>query len=168
MRWGVRWAFGEPSRRNWTPGYWSGRFTSGSIASFCRTGGRRRVRLHRSSRTTGVAATRAAGGLRCVTPPRFDADLILRADLALFYRVWLGQHRLRRRHSMRRGVVEGPSGSGEAAPRWFMWSPMARFVREQEQSLARTSARLSRVARRANHVTDGVRPMPAGWTRPSA
>ena len=26
----------------------------------------------------------------CVTPPRFDADLVVRADLALFFRVWLG------------------------------------------------------------------------------
>ena len=27
----------------------------------------------------------------CVKPPRFDADLIVRADLAFFFRVWLGR-----------------------------------------------------------------------------
>ena len=51
-------------RRSWTRGCWSGRFTSGSIASCCRNADGCRVRLHRSSRTTSVAAARASRGVR--------------------------------------------------------------------------------------------------------
>jgi hypothetical protein len=66
----------------------------------------------------------------CLKPPGFDSDLILRADLSLLYRVWLG--RVDYDFAVRRGeiVVDGPRDLAHALPQWFMWSPMARFVRE--------------------------------------
>jgi hypothetical protein len=63
-------------------------------------------------------------------PPGFDNDLILRADLSLLYQVWLG--RIDYDAAVRQGgiVVDGPLDLARALPRWFMWSPMAHFVRE--------------------------------------
>ena len=65
----------------------------------------------------------------CVTPPGFDSDLVVRADLEFFYRVWLGQ--IEYDAALRSGgvVVEGSPVQAKQLPRWFMWSPMARFVR---------------------------------------
>ena len=89
-----------------------------------------------------VACYLAKGGLKtlvlerrevsvCVTPPGFDSDLIVRADLALFYRVWLGY--IEYDAALRCGsvVVDGPPALARQLPRWFMWSPMARFIRER-------------------------------------
>ena len=66
--------------------------------------------------------------------------LIVRADLAFFYRVWLGH--IEYDAALRSGgvVVEGPPALAKQLPRWFMWSPMARFVRAH--SLAQTSGAL--------------------------
>ena len=66
----------------------------------------------------------------CVTPPGFDSDLVVRADLALFYRVWLGY--VEYDSALRSGavVVDGSPALAREFPRWLMWSPMSRFVRE--------------------------------------
>ena len=69
----------------------------------------------------------------CVTPPRFDADLVVRADLAFFYRVWLGHVDYDAATRCGAVVVDGPPALARQLPRWFMWSPMARFVRERQQ-----------------------------------
>jgi len=65
----------------------------------------------------------------CLKPPGFDPDLIVRADLRTFYRVWLGY--LDYDAALRGGgiAVDGPPSLARALPRWFLWSPMARFVR---------------------------------------
>jgi len=65
----------------------------------------------------------------CVTPPGFDSDLVVRADLALFYRLWLGY--VDYDAAIRSGavVVDGSPALGRDFPRWLMWSPMSRFVR---------------------------------------
>jgi hypothetical protein len=65
----------------------------------------------------------------CVTPPGFDADLIVRAHLALFYRVWLGH--VEYAAALRCGsvVIDGTRALAKQLPHWLMWSPMARFVR---------------------------------------
>lgn len=75
----------------------------------------------------------------CVTPPGFDADLIVRSDLLAFYRVWLGQ--IDYDAAVRCGavVVDGLPVLAKQLPRWFMWSPMARFVQEHERARAQTS-----------------------------
>jgi DNA-binding HxlR family transcriptional regulator len=72
----------------------------------------------------------------CMTPPGFDSDLVVRADLALFYRLWLGY--LQYDVVLRSGavVVEGPSALAREFPRWLMWSPMSRFVREHSRTTA--------------------------------
>jgi DNA-binding HxlR family transcriptional regulator len=75
----------------------------------------------------------------CVTPPRFEADLIVRTSLAYFLQVWFG--RVDFDTALRCGgvVVEGPPALAKQFPRWLMWSPMARFVREREGRAAPAS-----------------------------
>jgi DNA-binding HxlR family transcriptional regulator len=135
--WGVRWAFGDPRpeeldaallvwkihqriNRDLLP---EGR----TVVEFDFTGkGARRVWLLLDRREVSV----------CVTPPGFDSDVILRADLALFYRLWLGH--LEYHAAIRCGsvVVDGPPALTKQLPQWLMWSPMAPFVRARVHALA--------------------------------
>ena len=87
-------------------------------------GGGRRVWLLLERREVSV----------CATPPRFDADVVVRADLAFFYRLWLGH--IEYDAAIRCGslVVEGIPALTKQLPRWLMWSPMARFVRDRASS----------------------------------
>jgi DNA-binding HxlR family transcriptional regulator/putative sterol carrier protein len=66
----------------------------------------------------------------CLKPPGFAPDLTVRADLKLFYRVWLGY--VDYAAALRSGgiAVEGPPALCRALPTWFLWSPMAKFVKE--------------------------------------
>jgi hypothetical protein len=72
----------------------------------------------------------------CVTPPGYDIDLVVRSDLLLFHRVWFGE--IPYEAAIRSGtvVVEGLPALARQFPRWLLWSPMARFFREQERQPA--------------------------------
>jgi hypothetical protein len=65
----------------------------------------------------------------CLQHPKFDVDLVVTADLELFYRVWLGRVSLD--DAMRRGWmrVDGSPALRGGFARWFAWSPMAPAVR---------------------------------------
>jgi len=128
--WGVRWAFGEPKpeeldpvlllwkmhqrvRRNLLP---PGR----TVVEFDFTGHNgRRLWLVLEPREISV----------CLKPPGFDTDLIVRANLALFHRVWLGY--IDYDAAIRSGeiIMDGPRALTREFPRWFAWSPMAPIVR---------------------------------------
>jgi hypothetical protein len=138
--WGVRWAFGEPRPEELDPGLLVWRIHQRidrerlperrTVVEFDFTGPRgRRVWLVLEPREVSV----------CVTPPRFDADLVVRADLTLFYQVWLGQVGYDAASRCGAVTVDGPPTLAKQLPRWFMWSPMARFAREREHILAQTS-----------------------------
>jgi DNA-binding HxlR family transcriptional regulator len=135
--WGVRWAFGEPTLEEMDAGLlvWKvhQRIAQGllperrTVVEFDFTGPcGRRVWLVLERHDVSV----------CVTPPRFESDLIVHADLALFYRVWFGY--IDYDAALRCGtvVVDGPPSLARQLPRWFMWSPMARFVHEHEARAA--------------------------------
>jgi DNA-binding HxlR family transcriptional regulator len=129
--WGVRWAFHEPRADELDPALllWKvhqrirrdelpGRRTT---VEFDFTGrNARRLWLVLDRRDVSV----------CLKPPGFPSDLVVRADLRLFYRVWLGS--LDWSAAVRGGglSVEGPGALARALPGWFLWSPMAKFVRE--------------------------------------
>jgi DNA-binding HxlR family transcriptional regulator len=128
--WGVRWAFGDPNPEDLDAGLlvWKvhQRIDREAlpdrrvVVEFDFTGPRaRRVWLVLDRRDVSV----------CVTPPGFDTDLIVRADLALFARVWFGY--VAYDAAVRCGdvAVDGPPALAKQLPRWFLWSPMARFVR---------------------------------------
>jgi len=75
----------------------------------------------------------------CVTPPGFDIDLIVRAELLVFHRVWFGQIQWDAAIQSGAVVVEGIPSLAKQFPRWLMWSAMSRFFREHEQHLARAA-----------------------------
>jgi hypothetical protein len=138
--WGVRWAFGEPRPEELDAGLLIWRIHQRinrellperrTVVEFDFTGPRgRRVWLLLEPREVSV----------CVTPPGFDSDLIVRADLAFFYRLWLGH--IDYDAAVRCGgvVVEGIPALVKQLPAWLMWSPMARFVRERVRGLPQTS-----------------------------
>jgi hypothetical protein len=128
--WGARWAFGEPTVQELDPALLLWKIHQ---------------RIHRHllppARTVVEFDLRGPRGRRlwlvlqphevsvCLTPPGYDPDLVVRADVRLLYRVWLGE--VDYAAATRSGglVVEGPRVLVRALPRWFMWSPMAQFVR---------------------------------------
>jgi DNA-binding HxlR family transcriptional regulator len=134
--WGVRWAFGDPRPEELDAALLVWKIhqrinldllpATRTVVEFDFTGhGARRVWLLLDRREASV----------CVSPPGFDSDVIVRADLALFYRLWLGH--LEYDAVLRCGsiVVDGPPSLAKQLPRWLMWSPMARFVRERAHAL---------------------------------
>lgn len=129
--WGVKWAFGEPKPDELDPALlvWKihqsidkGHLPNRRIVVQFDLAGRRARRLWLVLEPREVSV--------CLRPPGFDSDLILRADISLLYQVWLG--RIDYDVAVGRGeiLVEGPRDLTRALPGWFMWSPMARFVRE--------------------------------------
>jgi DNA-binding HxlR family transcriptional regulator len=135
--WGVRWAFGDPKPEELDAGLLVWKIhqrinrellpDTRTVVEFDFTGANgRRVWLLLDRREVSV----------CVTPPGFDSDLIVRADLACFYSVWFG--RIEYDAAIRCGsvVVEGLPALANQLPRWLMWSPMARFVRERERGVS--------------------------------
>jgi len=136
--WGVAWAFDEPRPEELDAGLLIWKVhqridrerlpETRTVVEFDFTGPRgRRVWLLLERREVSV----------CVTPPGFDSDLVVRADLALFYSVWLGQ--MEYKAALRSGglVVEGPRVLVREFPHWLMWSAMAPFVRDRARALAR-------------------------------
>jgi putative sterol carrier protein len=69
----------------------------------------------------------------CLKPPGFDSDLVVKADVANFQRVWLG--RVAFDEALRTGhlTIEGPPALVRAFPRWLLFSPMARFVQAERE-----------------------------------
>ena len=133
--WGVRWAFGDPQPEELDAGLLVWKIHQRinrellpdrrTVVEFDFTGPHaRRVWLLLEPRECSV----------CVTPPGFDSDLIVRTDLALFYRVWLCQVDYAEALRCRELVVDGPPALAKQLPRWFMFSPMARFVRELSET----------------------------------
>ena len=142
--WGVRWAFGDPQPEELDGGLLVWKIHQRihrerlperrTIVEFDFTGPRaRRVWLLLEPREVSV----------CVTPPGFDADLVVRSDLGAFYRVWLGQ--IDYAAALRCGAltVEGPPALARQLPQWFMWSPMARFIRAGAPPLTGVSVPLA-------------------------
>jgi DNA-binding HxlR family transcriptional regulator len=132
--WGVRWAFGEPTLDELDAGLLVWKVhqridreqlpARRTVVEFDFTGPKgRRVWLLLERHEVSV----------CVTPPGFDSDLIVRADLAFFYRVWFGH--VDYDVAIRSGgvTVDGLPALAKQLPRWFQWSPMARFVRDRER-----------------------------------
>ncbi len=66
----------------------------------------------------------------CVTDPGFDIDLEVTADLSVFYQVWLGRLSLAAARRRRDVVVEGSPLLEREFANWFLWSPMAKFVKQ--------------------------------------
>jgi DNA-binding HxlR family transcriptional regulator len=141
--WGVRWAFGDPKPEELDPVVLLWKMhqrirrdrlpSTRTIVEFDFTGTTgRRLWLVLEPREVSV----------CLKPPGFDSDLIVRAEVRDFYRIWL--HEIDYSVALRSGVVviEGPPRLRRDFPQWLMWSPMARHVHaERERRRSRPTRR---------------------------
>jgi DNA-binding HxlR family transcriptional regulator len=128
--WGARWAFGPPRPSELDPIillWWM----------------RRRVALDHISRRRVVVQFDFRGAPQrsywllidrsdvsvCLKHPGFEVDLILTADILMFYQVWLGRvplvEAIRKSHIR----LDGAPADVRAFRNWFTWSPMAETVR---------------------------------------
>ena len=134
-RWGARWAFGDPRPDELDPVLllWRvrrrinfDRLPPGRVVVEFEFAGRRTTRLWLVLKPTEASV--------CVKPPGFDTDIVVKADLATFYDVWLG--RVPYESALRSGRVrlEGPPALARAFPGWLRWSPMAEHVRAGRQA----------------------------------
>ncbi|MFP3944987.1 MAG: winged helix-turn-helix transcriptional regulator [Alphaproteobacteria bacterium] len=130
-RWGVDWAFGPPReeeldpvlllwwmRRRLVPRYLPGRR---AVVEFNFTGARR-GRYWLVVEEDGEASV-------CLHDPRFQIDVLVTADIAAFYEVWLGRMPMRRARDAGLITIEGSPAMEHSFPRWFALSPMAGYVR---------------------------------------
>jgi DNA-binding HxlR family transcriptional regulator len=143
--WGVRWAFGDPKPEELDP-----------VLLLWKMHQRiRRDRLP-PARTTVEFDFRGPAGRRlwlvleprevsvCLKPPGFDPDLIVRAELTDFHRVWLNE--IDYTAALRSGAlrIEGPARLARQLPEWLMWSPMAHHIRAERERLKAQHARRPR------------------------
>lgn len=81
----------------------------------------------------------------CLIDPGFDVDLEVDADLAVFYRVWLGRSDFREALAARDIVIDGSPVLVRAFPSWLQLSPLAPVVRSRG---ARQTAAVAFIATR--------------------
>lgn len=129
--WGARWAFGEPDPTDldpvlllwWMHGrVYRDRLPSQRVVVQFDFGGARTLTAWLVMDPSDVSV--------CLQYPGFDADLLVTADIAAFYRVWLG--RISFAEAIRNGSVQlvGPPALVRAFPSWLALSPVAGVVRE--------------------------------------
>jgi DNA-binding HxlR family transcriptional regulator len=128
--WGARWAFGPPRPTELDPIillWWMRRRISLDRLP------RRRVVIQFDFRRAPLRSYWLVidpGDVSvCLKHPGFDVDVILTADIVLFYQVWLG--RLSLAEAVRKNHVrlDGAPADVRAFPTWFTLSPMAQTVR---------------------------------------
>jgi DNA-binding HxlR family transcriptional regulator len=128
--WGARWAFGDPRPSELDPVlllWWMRRHVHRDrlpdqrvVVQFDFHGAR--------SGTYWLIFNRSDVSL-CLQHPRFEVDLRVVADLAMFYRVWLGREQFGAPLARRQIRLDGVPTLVRAFPRWFAWSPMLKTVR---------------------------------------
>jgi DNA-binding HxlR family transcriptional regulator len=128
--WGARWAFGDPRPTELDPVvllWWMKRRVRHDRLPPRRVVIQFDFRGVRSGRYW-LLLTRTDVSV-CLQHPHFEIDLRLNADIATFYRVWLG--RIPMDEALRGGRVrlDGIPALVRAFPEWFTWSPMAEAVR---------------------------------------
>jgi DNA-binding HxlR family transcriptional regulator len=127
--WGARWAFEEPEEKELDPVllmWWMrGRVSRKNlpaqrvVARFDFTGAKRE--------TFWLVLTKEDVSI-CLTDPGFDLNILITADLAAFFQVWLG--RLSFAQATRQGQIkiDAVPSLAEAFPTWFAYSLAAPVV----------------------------------------
>ncbi|MCW5850075.1 MAG: helix-turn-helix transcriptional regulator [Anaerolineae bacterium] len=133
--WGARWAFGDPEPDDLDPGlllWWMRDGIDGASLP----GGRNVVQFDFQGQRTACywLVIEPDEVSVCLEHPGFAIDLWVTADLAAWYKVWLG--RITLGQAMRDGLVEleGPSNLVRAFPRCLKLSPFSGFVRAAQSS----------------------------------
>ncbi len=135
--WGARWQFGEPRDDELDPEllmWWMHTRLDFSVfpdrrvvLEFAFPQHRRRIWIVNDSSGPSV----------CTVDPGFEIDVVVQADLAVLYEVWLGRTELR--SALRAGTVEmsGPSALVRRMPALLMLSPAAELVIDADRSRSR-------------------------------
>jgi DNA-binding HxlR family transcriptional regulator len=126
--WGAHWAFGEPRTDELDPIvllWWMRRRVCFDRIS------RRRVLQFDFQGLPGSywLVLEPAEASVCLHHPGFGIDLFIRAEIAAFYRLWLGRWTLSQAVDGGLLWLEGSPSDVRGFPRWFHWSPMAKSVR---------------------------------------
>lgn len=130
LTWGAHWAFNEPEEQDLDPDllmWW--------MRDRIRTDDLPQPRVVLQFDFTGASEERywliltAEDVSICLTDPGFDLDLLITADLATFFQIWLG--RVSYFDALRDGrvKVDGIPSLAEALPTWFAYSLTAPTVR---------------------------------------
>jgi DNA-binding HxlR family transcriptional regulator len=128
--WGARWAFGEPQPHELDPGllvWWMHRRMHMDKVPARLTVIEFQFHGERSGRYWLVLKRREASV--CLEHPGFDVELVVSADVAAFYRVFLGRMPFERALRAKLIQLKGMPNLVRAFPDWFAWSPMAEVVR---------------------------------------
>jgi DNA-binding HxlR family transcriptional regulator len=130
--WGAKWAFGDPRPDELDPALLLWRMRRRidlALVPLRRVVIRFDFRGMKRPRPHWLVIEKPEVSL-CLTDPGFDTDLYVGADLAAFYKVWLGRSTWIA--ATREGLIEvdGPPALTRVLPRWLQWSPFAPTVRE--------------------------------------
>lgn len=130
LLWGTAWAFGDPSPKELDPlllMWWiRGRVDRNELPE-------NRVAVQfdfRGARTCTYWLILAREDVTiCLNEPAYDIDLLVEADLASFFKLWLGV--VDYNEAVEKGDIniEGIPQLVRAFPNWFMWSPAREVVR---------------------------------------
>ncbi|MCL4249891.1 MAG: helix-turn-helix transcriptional regulator [Anaerolineae bacterium] len=127
--WGATWAFGDPSPDKLDPLLLMWWMRNRVIADQLPEG--RTVvefRFHGAKTETYWLVLKPEDVTLCLTDPGYEINLLVTADLATFFKLWLG--RISYTDALRDYDVdvEGSPRLVRAFPQWFAWSPAAPVV----------------------------------------
>ena len=131
--WGARWAFEEPAPTDLDPvlllwwmrnGVRSDQLPEERVVIQFDFGGD-------NVSTYWLVLTRDDTSL-CLTHPGFAIDMMVRADLATFFQVWLGRIQLRDALHDGQIAIDAIPRLAEAFPRWFTYSLAAPVVQREQ------------------------------------
>lgn len=130
LEWGAQWAFGEPDQAEMDPVlllWWMRRGT------YLDRLPPQRVVLQfdfHGARTGSYWLLLEPSDVSvCLQYPGFDIDLLVTADIAAFYQVWLGRISFAESLGHQWVQLDGVPALVRAFPTWFAWSPAAEAVR---------------------------------------
>lgn len=130
LQWGAQWAFGEPDPTELDPVlllWWMRRGTH-----LDRLPPRRVVvqfDFHGPRAGSYWLLLEPLDVSVCLQHPGFDIDLLVTADIAAFYQVWLGRISFPEALEYEAVQLDGDPALARAFPTWFAWSPAAEAVR---------------------------------------
>ena len=130
--WASKWAFGLPNEDELDPGlllWWMQRRLNSAALPKERTTIQFDFRADQLIQFWFVIERGEASV--CLEDPGFEIGLVVTANLAAFYQVWLGHMTLHQVTVSGHLRVVGMPVYERAFSSWFLWSPMAEFVSEQ-------------------------------------
>jgi DNA-binding HxlR family transcriptional regulator len=130
LEWGAHWAFGEPDQADLDPVlllWWIRRGTY-----LDRLPSQRMVvqfDFHGARTGSYWLLLEPSDVSVCLQHPGFEIDLLVTADIAAFYQVWLGRISFSESLKQKWIQLDGIPALVRAFPTWFAWSPAAEAVR---------------------------------------